>query len=195
LRRAALGLVALALGGCSSFEVRRGEALPSEQLDFEIGVAERGAVLDALGPPLRVAALGDGVAFLYEEVVTRETQIGVSLDALNLGFLKAVVARGEADRKAVLAVFDADGVLRALAQDAWREDLGAGGALQLLWVAVPLSDAAELEVDPPAVHWPAHLLAEVPVALNRVQSLDGGAAGLEQVATPREVGQHALELR
>ncbi len=188
-------LVAVALAGCSSFRHIRGEPLSLDEPTFIVGASTRGDVLDALGPPLRVAAAGDGVAFLHEYVETRETQIGLSLEAVKLGFLKAVIARGAADRAALVTVFDAAGLLRAVAHDRWDEDLGRGGAVQFLWVALPIADTSALAARPPAAGWPRQLLAELPVGLNRQHDPDGGEAGIEQLATAWRVGQHTLELR
>jgi hypothetical protein len=196
MKAAAVALAAVfATAGCSSFQHSRGDPSALAEPTFVVDVSSRGDMLDSLGPPLRVAAAGDGVAFLYEHVETRETQLGVSLDGLKLPFFKAVVARGSAERDALIAVFDAQGVLRAVARDRWSEELGRGGAVQFLWTALPIADASAFDVSPPAAGWPKELLAELPVGLNRPHSPDSGEAGIEQLATTRRVGQHTLELR
>lgn len=196
MKAAAVTLAAaVATAGCSSFQHSRGEPSALAEPTFLVDVSTRGEVLDALGPPLRVAAAGDGVVFLYEHVETRETQLGLSLDALKLPFFKAVATRGSAERAALIAVFDAEGILRALARDRWNEDLGRGGAVQFLWAALPIADTSAFEIPLPAAGWPKQLLAELSVGLNRPHNPDSGEAGIEQLATTRQVGQHTLELR
>ena len=85
--------------------------------------------------------------------------------------------------------------MSAQAHNVWTEELGSGSAVQLIVSAVPLIDTSRLEEAPPAMTWPQQLLEDLPVTLNAAQSLETGQGGLEQLATPEAVGQHALEMR
>ena len=191
--------VALSLSGCSFFKIELGTPVPEAAPPYVVGSTSMGEVLHDLGPPFALTATPDGVAFIYQQAEAVETQIGFGggalLDSEFLSVLKLVYARGRAERRALLLVFDRNHVLSAWAHDVWTEDLGTGSAVELIFSAVPLVDTSRLEQEPPAAGWSAGLLRSLPETLNDTQNLGSGRSGLEQLSTPTEVGQHTLELR
>lgn len=191
--------LAAGLSGCSFFTTELGTPVPETPPRYVVGSTSITEVLNDLGPPFQVTATPGGLAFLYEQVEARETQIGIGGGVFGsfwfLRLIKLVYAWGEADRRVLIVAFDENGRTTAQAHDAWMEDLGTGSAVELIFNAVSLVDTSRLEQDPPAMGWAQGLLRSLPETLNAEQDLGSGQHGVEQLSTPTAVGQHTLELR
>jgi hypothetical protein len=182
------------LTGCSSFRTEWGRPLRADAQHFAEGRTRVETVIQALGPPARVSALPGGFVFLYEHSRVSEFQIGVSVDAPVLRWIKFVHASNGLDRDIHLMVFDEHGVLRSMDPEAWREKLGGGNAAQLLFAVMSLTDDSALRQRLPPHDWGRTDLQSLPVLLNMQQSLRSGQHGLQQRLAPTYAGQHTLEM-
>jgi hypothetical protein len=176
---------------------------------FEEGVSHYSTILNDLGPPTKVSALPNGFVFLYEYVVTRESQVGIGLDiGRNLGFkvnpesefdftslFRLGFARGHADREVLLFTFDKEGILVAQRYLEYEENLGKGTGIQTFIGITSLVDSDHLTGDAIQHNWGMSLLKPLPRTLNDRQSLETGTSGLQQRGMPTGAGQHTLELR
>jgi len=181
-------LAASTMTGCARFSTEKGVANTWRAIEAP--------VLEALGPPAKLSALGEGMVFLYEEAELLERQLGINIHFRDVPILKFVVGRGSAERQAMALVFDDTGLLRGARRDSWNQDLGGGASAQLVGAVVPVTDSGGLD-ESPAVHdWGAMLLQpNLPIALNPQSSLLTGQNGVQQFGTPLTAGQHSLELR
>lgn len=183
----------LLLSGCTIVTDEVGEPIEPGSAGMEEGVSTR-EVLDTLGPPAMVSALGEGYAFLYEYALVREKQVGLSVNYLWLRYLKFSIGSAEADREALVMTFDGEGRLLASGYRAWTEDLGKGTSVQLLISVMSVVDTEELTETPLMVKWGGELLqSRLQQSLNRQNSMMSGTSGLEQTATPSGSGQRTLE--
>jgi hypothetical protein len=112
-----------------------------------------------------------------------------------LKWLKFAVASASADRQAFILTFDEQGILQTRRFLEHSEDLGTGGAIQLLLVVQELVGTSHLDDEIGPNDWGISLLRPLPQTLNIRQSLNTGTSGIEQKGTPTNVGQHTLELR
>jgi hypothetical protein len=183
-----------------------GPALPIDETQLEVAETNVGDVINTLGPPSKISALPNAVAFLYEQVITIENQLGVSTSSVEDLFLGAAstealklfklsFAKGRLNRQALILVFDLDGRLRVKAFGTWSEKLGRGFGLNIIFQAVPLIKTGYLRAEPDQHGWGAGLLDPLPVTLNVRQSLATGQSGVQLRGTSTAVGQHTLELR
>lgn len=198
----ALGLSAAWCVGCTTLRVEIDQPISWRPDAYCTGVTHYRAVLADLGPPAKVSASGEGVALLYEHLLIREHQLGLSLDEENLGqqyeflqWIKFAYAQAWADRESLLLVFDRDGVLQTQSFRSWRDDLGTGSSVQMIVELASVVDSTPLREDFDVNHWGRALLRRPPETLNARQSLDLGVAGLELRGAPDHVGQHTLEMR
>lgn len=189
----------LALGGltsCSTLELEFGLPLDLETFEaFEPGRTTRAEVLEALGPPVDLAAHDGGVALLYEHVLLDELQLGVSLDqvgvllkAKGFGLFKASLGGSGSRREAALLLFDAEGVLTSLASSTWGEDFGRGGSMQFVATIDQVVDSESLRVQPDGLVWGTRLLAAPLVSMN-----DAHQADVELRGTPEHCGQRSMD--
>jgi hypothetical protein len=195
-----LALVLFLFAGCSVLKKEIGVAVDPAEIGFLEGETHYRAILDQLGPPAKVSALPEGLAFLYEYARTDEKQIAIGLGELVvineiLGLFKLSGGRGIADRQAFLLTFDDKGILKSQRFNEYRENLGTGGAIQIFLTVAPLIDSSFLEDEIGPPEWGKTLLRPLPETLNVRQSLDTGDHGLEQEGTTTAVGQHTLELQ
>jgi hypothetical protein len=188
-------VVVLLLGGCSTIREDVGQPLRVDDRALE-GATDYHAVLDAFGPPHRLSIGDTGMVFLYEELDLFELQAGLNLSGKRAALFKAVMARGTAERRVLIASFDSRGNTQAIRYLEGEEAAARGAALQFVFAVAGVVDDDDLS-RPPFIHeWGFGLLeADLPCALNRGQSLETGNHGIEQQATPTAVGQHALELQ
>jgi len=142
------------------------------------------------------------MAFLYEHLVIREGQIGISYDGEHLGvnmrfleWIKFAFGKAWADRQTLLLTFDREGTLTTERFLAWHQDLGAGFSIQFVVQAGSVVDTSAARAKSDANEWGQFMLQRLPQALNVGQSMDDGRFGLEQKGTPSSVGQRSLELR
>lgn len=70
-----------------------------------VGETNYSQTLNQLGPPAKVSALGNGLAFLYEHTRAAENQLGINLEIQPVPWLrwfKLTTARGKAKRQHTL---------------------------------------------------------------------------------------------
>lgn len=189
-------LSCLLLVGCSSLRRNVDPGITPEQCNFEPNIAHYHEVLDELGPPARLTAMPGGFAFIYEALVVSEYQVGISGRANFWKLLKMSFANTNLKRGVYLLKFNSDGMLVAAGTLQAKEDLGAGGALQMLFSVQQVVDTSTYEDDHiDAVDWGSSLLDPFARVLNYPQNLNTGATGLEQSGTTTKVGQQTLEMR
>jgi len=153
-------------------------------------------VLNDLGPPARLTATPGGFAFIYEDLVVDELQVGIGGRGNFWEWLKLSFAGTTLERRSLLFQFDQDGALNSVGLLVSEEDLGKGGALQIIVQVKQIVDTSEYEDDAlDAARWGASLLDPLPKALNTAQNLNTGASGLEQSGTTTKVGQHTLDMQ
>jgi hypothetical protein len=171
-----------------------GRPLPAGAAGFAEGRTRVEEVVRELGPPAQASRLPDGFVFLYEYTCMSEFQLGFSLNLPVIRWLKFVRAWNWLDQECLVLTFDDQGVLRGAGAGNWEESLGGGGAVQILFTAMSLSDVDELLRPADAHDWGQALLQPPPVALNSAQSLRNGAHGLELRVAPDYAGQQSLEM-
>jgi len=191
----ACGLAALWLvSGCSSFRTEMGRPVILKTNEFAEGFTRVDTVVHELGPPHQVSRLSDGFAFLYEYSAISEFQLGFSANLPVVRWLKFVKAWNHLDQDSLILTFDDQGVLRSAGSDGWKESLGGGSAVQILFVSISLSDVSKILRPADAHAWGKQLLQPVPVALNSASSLRTGEHGLQQRIAPDYAGQQTLEM-
>lgn len=199
-------VIFIVLGGCSHFVTEYGPALPIDEAQLEVAETNVGEVINTLGPPSKISALPNAIAFLYEQVTTVENQLGLSTSAVEDLFLGAAstealrlfklsLAKGRLNRQALILVFDLDGVLRVKTFGTWSEKLGRGFGFNIIFQAVPLIKTGYLRAEPDQHGWGMSLLGPLPVTLNVRQNLATGQSGVQLQGTSTAVGQHTLGLR
>lgn len=190
-------LLAIATGGlcgCSSFRTEWGKPLATEHAALAEDHARVAEVLRELGPPAKVSALPDGSVFLYEHTVISEFQFGLSIDYSLLRYIKFLRAWNWIERENLVLMFDDEGVLRSLGYDHRRQRLSGGGAVQLIFSAISLTDPALRRQQTEQLRWGRSCLEPLPVALNVGQSLRSGEHGLQLSFPPKYAGQQSLEM-
>ena len=94
--------------------------------------------------------------------------------------------------ESLLLTFDNQGVLRSAGSAKWQEGLGGGGAAQILFAVISLSDISEILRPADAHDWGMFLLQQPSVTLNSGQSLLTGEHGLQQhrfrLRRPADIG-------
>lgn len=191
-----LGMMSLTSIGCTLAKTRLNPNIAFPQQPYEQGVTHRDEVLGELGPPLKMTSLPDGYAFMYEGVDTKELQIGFTLPIPIVNWFKFVVARADYNHHVMVYQFDRDHKLLAAAGDDTHFDLGDSMSVQPVLSVQLLFDTSDVEDD--IVHfteWPAFCLWPLPETINRANSMNTGAAGIEQRGTSPSVGQRSPELR
>jgi hypothetical protein len=195
-RAASILLGCFVLTGCSSLhkEVQSGVIL--DQVSYEARSVHYHQVLDDMGPPARLTASPGGFAFIYEDLIIDELQLGIGGRNNFWEWLKLSMAGTTLERRSLLLQFDPDGALKSAGLLESEEDLGKGGAMQLILQVKQIVDTSEYEDDAiDAARWGVKLLEPLPIALNTPQNLNTGASGLEQSGTTTKVGQHTLEMQ
>jgi hypothetical protein len=186
--------MAALLCGCSSFRTEWGRPIGGRPDDFVEGKTRIATVIQELGPPFQVSALPGGCVFLYEHSVIGEFQIGISVDYSFFRYLKFVSARNHLDQDVLVLTFDDHGVLLGRGGKEWRESLGGGGAAQLLFASISLTDPALRLQRSDQLRWGRYDLQPLPVLLNADESLRTGEQGLQQRFVPKFAGQQTLEM-
>lgn len=194
---------AFLLAGCTVIHEEVGIHLSWDEDSFVEGRSHYRDVLRELGSPLRVSRYNDGMAFLYEYVFMREAQIGIDYDSAQwdaspapvIESFKFAIGRANADREALVMIFDRAGILVTEEFVPWNQRLGSGAAIQLFFSVGSVVDVSEIRTAFDPNHWGAMLLRPLPQTLNTEQSIDDGRFGLEQRGTPRGAGQRTLEMR
>lgn len=196
LRAASIVLVCFVtlVSGCSVFNRQLGDPIDGKHAGFEERETTVHDVIAALGPPLKLSNLPDGMVMLYEYAEISERQLGLNLDFADLGLLKFSTGRGNIDREALVLVFDQRGVLQAHRYASWADKPARGSAVQLFFVAVPTVKVDYFLEKPEQHGWGAGLLESLPATLNAGHSVRSGEHGLELRGTPKNAGQRTLEM-
>jgi len=182
------------LSGCSSFRTEMGRPLTAKTNEFAEGLTRVDTVVGKLGPPHQVSRLPEGFAFLYEYSALSEFQFGFSANLPVVRWFKFVKAWNHLDQESLILTFDDRGVLRTAGSAGWKESLGGGSAVQILFVSISLSDVSRILRPADAHAWGERLLQPLPVALNSASSLRTGEHGLQQRIAPDYTGQQTLEM-
>jgi hypothetical protein len=162
--------------------------------EFAEGFTRVDTVVHELGPPHQVSRLPDGFAFLYEYSALSEFQFGLSANLPVIRWFKFVKAWNHLDQESLILTFDDQGVLHSLGTGDWKEGLGGGSAVQILFVSISLSDVSTVLRPADAHSWGRQLLQPLPVTLNSASSLRTGEHGLQQRIAPDYAGQETLEM-
>jgi hypothetical protein len=188
--------VCAVLSGCAHLEHDIGSRLPAGAGNEVPLGTHFGNVLAEFGPPTKMSALPDGMAFLYEHVGLTERQYGLILPGEIGKWIKAVYASANADVEAMLFVFDAQGRLSSVVEQSWNTDAGAGMSLTLFFSTGSFTDTEQYESSQSlSLDWGAALTAPLPVGLNVRQNLETGQNGVKLTTNSRDIGQHTLELK
>ena len=191
----ALLVTASFFSGCAYLEHDIGRPLPLESIDSFPTGSHFAEVLEDLGPPTKVTALSDGMAFLYEHVLLTERQYGVTLPGEIGQWIKAVYASADADVEIMLFIFDGQGKLLGADTQTWSADAGAGMSMTMAFSVGSFTDTEAYESSPTrSLNWGKGLTTSPLVGLNARQSLETGAGGVQLTTNSKGVGQHTLEL-
>lgn len=192
-----LGLIitATTLSGCAHLEHDIGTPLAVDSIgSFSVG-SHYAEVLDRYGPPTKMSALPDGMAFLYEHVKLTERQYGLILPGEIGKWIKAVYASADADVEVLLFVFDGQGKLRGSDAQTWSSDAGAGMSMTLIFSAGSFTDTEHYETSAArSLDWGKALIMPPLIALNTAQNLETGTSGIQLTTNSKGIGQHTLEL-
>jgi len=184
----------LLLSGCSSFRIEMGQPVQATGGEFTARETRVETVVHKIGPPNSATRLPHGFAFLYEYSRVNEFQVGINVPYSFLRYLKFIHAWNHLDHEAFALIFDDRGVLQDAGRRQWREKLGGGNAVQIVFNVMSLSDVSKLLRPADAHTWGQRLLQPLPVALNSGQSLRTGENGLQQRIAPNYAGQQTLEM-
>jgi hypothetical protein len=190
-----LTITCLSLLSCTTLSKEMGDPIDLGGIRLKKGETDYGSVLHELGAPAKISALPVGFVFLYESISVKEKQLGLNFDRPVWRWLKISLAKSKVKRRALLVIFDDAGVLRSQQSLEREEDLGMGVDIQFIMRVASLVDTSHLEEKRGPNQWGFELLRPLPETLNRGQSLDTGATGLEQTGMPTGAGQNTLELR
>ena len=184
------------LGGCAYLEHDIGATLDTDAVSRLAVGSSYADVLDELGPPTKMSALSDGMAFLYEHVTLVERQYGLILPGEIGQWIKAVHASADADVEVMVFVFDKDGKLLSADDERWGSDAGAGMSMTLIFSAGSFTDTQQYESSAArSLDWGRALTKPLPVTLNARQSLETGQNGIQLTTNSEGIGQHTLELK
>jgi hypothetical protein len=187
-------LIACALiQGCSQWRYDLGDSLSRAQtpaVDDNLSLA---AVLDQLGPPIRISATANGYVLAWEHWRIKEDSIGLSLGPMGAELMS--IDWGDARMKGefILATFDHEHRLTGSAFSTWDSDAGGGAAVQP-FLGASVVDVGDMVGRMPHHRWGAASLDRLPVTLNASSRPDMGQSGIQQRGTPTGIGQQSLEM-
>lgn len=176
---------------CSTVYLEFGEPIePTVTQDLIPGESTLTEVLATLGTPYDMAEYAGGYALVYEHFDLSEVQFGLSGDAVNLGFLKAVYGKSQAEHSVIVVVVGSDRVMEGLASATWPESVGSGGGLQLVFDVGNVVESQDLMLGHDALEWGSSCLMRLPSAINLEHRAD-----FYQRGAPLRAGQLTLELQ
>ena len=184
----------LCLQACTQWRYELGEPLTETGLARDGEGAQLAAVLQRLGPPLRMGAVDGGYLLAWEHWHVAEDTLGFSLGALGADFMTVDWGTARARGEFLLLTFDSEHRVSGGGYAGWDSEAGGGRSLQPLLGFVPIVDVDDLLERLPQHRWGAASLRALPVTLNANSGVDTGQAGLEQRGTPKAAGQHSLEI-
>ena len=190
-----IGLAMLLTAGCTSIKRSLGPQMEIKNLDYKEGETHYGDVLQELGPPPKLTALGDGFAFLYEEILTDEPQLSFGLGWIPIPVIRSIeitLSRAECTVETLLLIFDREGILRSQLARWPTKYLGSGGGVELFISVNSYVDTETLQVPTGPNQWGTSLLGPLPQVLNLPHDLYTGVSGVELRGTSYNVGQETL---
>ncbi len=190
----ALLLFSLLLSACSHSQYHLGTPLSEVPLPEPSAQSEVSDVMQVLGPPQRLSADSNGYVFGWEYWRIEENSVGLNLGTIGADFLSLDWARVDSHGEFIVATFNSDHQLTSITRSRWSNQVGDGKAVQPFGI-YDVSTTGDLREPLPQHRWGAAMLKRLPEALNREADLDSGASGLEQRATPLDIGQRTLEMR
>ena len=181
------------LQGCSQWYYDLGRPLSEDQTPTVSDSISLAAVLEQLGPPMRLSATPEGYVLAWEHWLIQETSVGLSLGPMGADFL--AIDWGDARMKGefILLTFNRRHELTGSAFSTWDADAGSGAALQPT-IGIALVDVDDLIRRMPHHDWGALSLRRPPEALNTPSRPDVGQSGIQQRGTPIDIGQQSLEM-
>lgn len=188
-------LLIVTLGSCTVISKDINTDIELDKSTFELSKTHFRDLINSIGPPAKLSKYSEGLVFLYESIDIKERQIGLNLDYSIFRWLKFSYAKGDAQRQALLLIFDKNGYLVTKNYKEFKENMGSGQAINFLVSIQSLVDSSKLEEEPNSLAWGSSLLKPLPQALNYSQNLGTGESGVEQLGAPNSVGQHTLELQ
>ena len=187
-------VVLLNQAGCSHITKKIDNPIDSSVTELTKDHIHYYKVLDELGPPAYISSLPEGCAFQYETLQIDELQFGISADVEIFRWFKLAYGNAKVERELHTFVFNKEGFIQAYGNKQIKDDAGKGISYQFIVKVAQVVDTSHLE-QPFAQHnWGFSFLQPLPVAMNREQSMDSGAHGMEQRGTPNAVGQRTLEM-
>jgi hypothetical protein len=193
-RRALLLLGSLLLCACSHSQYHLGTPLSTLALPQSGPGTMVTDVMSILGPPQRLSADPAGYVFAWEYWRVVENGVGFNLGPLGADFISLDWARVDSHGEFVVATFSSDHQLTSITHSRWSSQVGDGRAMQPFGI-YDVATTGDLLQPLPQHRWGGAMLRRLPEALNRDTDIDSGENGLEQRATPQDIGQRALEMR
>jgi hypothetical protein len=191
LRPVLVALGACLLGGCSTLSLEFGEPVdPLAVARLEPGKSTLQETLEVLGTPYDISEFAGGYALIYEHLLLDELQVGISGDFVQLEIFKFIYGKSGAEHSATVAVIRPDLILGGLASDAWPEDIGTAGGIQLFFDVESVVESKDLALGHDSLDWGATCLIRLPSALNQQHQADLYLRGI-----PIRAGQLTLELQ
>ncbi len=182
--------------GCAFLTRELGEPLPLGEIEDIKAQSNYSQVLDKFGPPTKMSALPDGMAFQYEYIELKERQYGLIFPGQIGKWIKAVFAKADASYEVMVFNFDEQGTVRSYGTDTWESNAGSGFSVTLIFSVGSLTDTEKYQqAMTNTLKWGAALTKPPLQTLNAQQSLETGVNGVQLTATGTKVGQHSLELR
>ena len=178
---------------CTVISKEIGTPLDYKEGEFQNENTHYSDVIDLFGPPSKLSKHKKGMVFLYEWIDINERQLGFSSKNI-LQWFKFSIARGEADRKVLVLMFDEKGYLTAHRFNQFEEKIGSGQGVSIIISVQSLVDTSNLEEPPETLLWGRNLLDPLPEVFNIPHNLKSGKTGVEQLGSPNTVGQHTLEM-
>lgn len=187
-----IGLLVLA-SGCSQLRHELGPELSEAMTPTPALTPSLSAVMQRLGPPMRISASAEGYVMAWEHWRISEDAVGISLGALGADLLSLDWGDARMRGEYIVATFDREHQLTAAVYSSWDSEAGGGSALQP-FIGLSLVDVDDLLESMPHHRWGGASLERLPRALNTPSRPDMGQGGIQQRGTPRGVGQQTLEM-
>jgi hypothetical protein len=186
-------VVCCLLQGCSQWYYDLGRPLSEDQTPAVDDGVSLAAVLEQLGPPMRLSATAGGYVMAWEHWLIQETSVGLSLGPMGADFLAIDWGDARVRGEFILLTFNRQHELTGSAFSTWDADAGGGAALQPT-LGISLVDVDDLTRRMPHHDWGATSLRRLAEALNTPSRPDVGQSGIQQRGTPVNIGQQSLEM-
>jgi hypothetical protein len=181
------------LSGCTQWRYELGMKLSQDDLPDENAGLSVTEVLQELGPPHRLSALGTGYVLAWEHWRIREDTIGLSLGAMGADLLSFDWGSAHMHGQFLVVTFDRHHKVTSSAFALWSTDAGGGQAIQPFLGLVTLVDVEDMVGNMPQHPWGRALMEPLPEAINSRSRPDTGQNGIQRRGTPSGTGQRSLE--